>query len=178
MDWYYTENGSRKGPVAAEQMRELWKNGILEAGTQVWRAGMTGWSPLLQCAEFSDLGQSQEPPPIAHQAMGNGFIWALSLAPVWGAFIQVLATNIRVSLTGEAWVFYSQMWWVMVLVNILTLTLDLKQLRAAGHKTERFQWWMYLLVPVYIYQRDKMLNAGMVRFWVWLAAFAVSFYIL
>jgi len=45
MEWYYSENNERFGPVSDDQMAELAKSGKITAGTLVWREGWSDWRP-------------------------------------------------------------------------------------------------------------------------------------
>lgn len=177
MEWHYATASGRKGPVDMESLGKLVSDGHVDQDTLVWKSGMSDWIPLAQCGELAALALPQTPPPISHKAMGNGFVWALTLAPIWGSFVQMLATEIRVAITGEEFVLYSKMWWVMIAINIGAIQFDLSRLKAAGYNTQKLKWWMYLLVPVYIFHRDKIVKADMTRFWVWGGAFLLSLFI-
>lgn len=42
-NWYYEENGDRKGPVDSKTLRQLADNGTIKSTTSVWREGMKDW---------------------------------------------------------------------------------------------------------------------------------------
>jgi len=176
MVWHYSDESSRKGPVSKDDLSKLVESGKIDGDTLVWKTGMSEWTPLYKCNDLSTLINTQVPPPLAANAMGNGFIWAVALAPIWGSIVQIIATELRVAITGEAFVLYSSMWWVMILCNILTISMDEKKIKKAGYNAEKLKIWMYLIVPVYVYQRDKLLKEGMTRFWVWIGAFILSLF--
>lgn len=48
MEWYYAEGGKQQGPVSEEEFGRLVKSGVVQAGTLVWREGMTNWQPYRQ----------------------------------------------------------------------------------------------------------------------------------
>lgn len=48
MDWYYSENGERRGPVTEAALLEMSQGGRLLADTLVWRDGWTDWRPFSQ----------------------------------------------------------------------------------------------------------------------------------
>jgi uncharacterized RDD family membrane protein YckC len=48
MNWYYSENGERRGPVSEGDLLELSNGGKLPADTLVWRDGWTDWKPFSQ----------------------------------------------------------------------------------------------------------------------------------
>ena len=174
MEWHLVTPAGRKGPIDVSLMKRLAADGLLTADTLVWRQGMAGWIPASSCGELPVTFEKTLPPPISEHAMGSGFIWALVLLPIWGAFLQMMAAELRVAITGEAIVAYAQMLWVIVLVNIVVTTLDVNWLKKAGYATNKLKWWMSLLVPVYIFQRDKLVQAGMSRFWIWIGAFLLK----
>lgn len=174
MEWHYATESGRKGPVDIDMLKKMFVDGQIDRDTLVWKSGMTDWAPLGKCNELVALDDQHVPPPISEKAIGDGYIWALAMAPIWGSIVQMLATEIRVAITGEAFVAYSQMWWVWIAVNIGVMNLDLRRLKQSGYNSEKIKWWMALLIPVYIFHRDKMVKANMTRFWVWIGAFVLS----
>lgn len=174
MEWHITTPAGPKGPVDIDLMRKLAADGLMDADTLVWKAGFNDWIPVSRCPELGGLMQRQVPPPIADKAMGDGLVWALALLPLWGILVQMLATQIRVAISGETFVRYAEMWWVIIVVNIVMTSLDLSRIKTFGHDVRKLKWWMYLIVPVYVYQRDKLVKATMTRFWVWIGAFLLA----
>ena len=57
-------------------------------------------------------------------------------------------------------------------LNLFLSVLDERRLRKAGHDTEDFKGWVWL-VPVYLYQRAKATRQNLAYFMVWIACFAV-----
>lgn len=55
-EWYYIENGQQQGPVSVAQMQQ---KALTEPGTMVWKAGLTGWTPISQVPELAP-----QPPPV------------------------------------------------------------------------------------------------------------------
>jgi len=45
MEWYYSENNERLGPVSDDELAELDKAGKITAETLVWREGWSDWRP-------------------------------------------------------------------------------------------------------------------------------------
>lgn len=45
MQWYYAEDGDRKGPVPEEEFQRLVQQGVVTPQTLVWREGMDNWAP-------------------------------------------------------------------------------------------------------------------------------------
>jgi uncharacterized RDD family membrane protein YckC len=48
MDWYYSENGERRGPVPETALLELSREGKLPPDTLVWHEGWSDWRSLAQ----------------------------------------------------------------------------------------------------------------------------------
>ena len=46
MDWYYAHEGNQKGPVSEPELQNLVQQGVVTAGTLVWREGMANWEPF------------------------------------------------------------------------------------------------------------------------------------
>jgi hypothetical protein len=66
-------------------------------------------------------------------------------------------------------------WYLTVLLNISLSLFDEKRLKNAGHETRRLKGWVFI-VPVYLYQRAKMLNQNLAYFIVWLGSFAITLF--
>ena len=45
MQWFYSLNGQRQGPVTQAEFDQLIANGVIMPDTLVWRQGMADWSP-------------------------------------------------------------------------------------------------------------------------------------
>ncbi len=67
-EWYYTTNGTRRGPVSGEELSRLARSGQLRATDLVWREGMPDWIPLGQAKELFDGERASTPPPLPRQA--------------------------------------------------------------------------------------------------------------
>ena len=52
--WFYVQDDERQGPVGFGRMRELWEDGVVDAGTLIWREGLEEWLPLAQLTELED----------------------------------------------------------------------------------------------------------------------------
>jgi hypothetical protein len=48
--WYYAQGSERKGPVDEAALLQM---GVLEPGTLVWKAGMSGWVPARTVPELA-----------------------------------------------------------------------------------------------------------------------------
>jgi GYF domain 2 len=57
MNWFYTINGQKKGPVSDSQLDELLSSGKIIQDTPVCREGATDWQPL-------NMARAGGPPPV------------------------------------------------------------------------------------------------------------------
>jgi hypothetical protein len=60
MEWYYLENGERKGPVDDQSIKNLLSQRKITEDTLVWKAGMPDWLR----AKESPMTILFSPPPI------------------------------------------------------------------------------------------------------------------
>lgn len=63
-------NGQQSGPYTINQMRTMWQNGTINAGTAYWQAGMAQWQSLANIRYFLDApsGNQFGAPVIVNQA--------------------------------------------------------------------------------------------------------------
>ena len=192
--YYYVKDGERQGPLSIDEIRNLINSKVISHATQVW---MSGWAEWKKASE-TDLSIcfADAPPPILAGHMSNGYVWMLSFIPIPAIIIQSYMARIIASImspdipsnVGVSDIFthllqqqnlinntFNSLWIVPLLLNVSLIFLDTKNMRKAGYDVAIFKWWMWLFVPVYIYQRDKMVGAGITRAIVWIIVFMISF---
>lgn len=59
MQWYYSVNGERRGPVAQAEFEKLVTDGVVKAETLVWYQGMGDWQPYSKVAGGVGAGVAQ-----------------------------------------------------------------------------------------------------------------------
>jgi hypothetical protein len=69
--WYYAEQGQRRGPVALELLKELTVSGQLGASDFVWTEGMPSWQPVGQIPGLFAAGST--PPPLGASGGAIGY---------------------------------------------------------------------------------------------------------
>jgi hypothetical protein len=63
-------------------------------------------------------------------------------------------------------------WFITLALNIGLSYFDETRLKKAGHNTDKFKGWVWL-VPVYLYQRATNLKQNLAYFIVWIVCFAL-----
>ncbi len=162
-EWHYELSGVRSGPVSRSEILSLISSGKLARGSFVWKTGIPDWVTLDStefASQFSDV-----PPPLTGEAVDNTLIWWLAFAPLGGAFIAGF-------LSGATHKPISDFWWATLVLNIALSMADEKKLQKAGHDTEKMggAW----LVPVYLFNRAKVLKQNNAYFIVWVVLFCLS----
>ena len=173
VEWYYVTESGRNGPVSRERLQKLAAEGEIHDQTLVWKIGMADWGALSRHREAVELACAT-PPPVARRPASKWYLWALAFAPLWGALLQVVATEVWVALTHKNLSYYSQLWWIIVLANLAAAALDFGALKKSGQDVARLDKGMFLLVPVYLYLREKKLNAQFLRLGVWAGSTLLS----
>jgi hypothetical protein len=83
-EWFYTEQGQRRGPVTWQQLQQLAAGGQLKPADLVWKNGMAQWSPASSQAGLFGGAPAPAPPPAAPPAPPAPKPQAPA-APAWSA---------------------------------------------------------------------------------------------
>jgi hypothetical protein len=165
MEWHYSKDGHRFGPVTEDQIIEQIKMKKITEQSFVWNRTMTDWQPIL-ISKFADLMRDPNvPPPLTGAAVSNTIIWVLAFAPLIGIFLEGFFSG----LTG---IPQKSLWFIPLVLNIVLGYADEKRLKSAGHDTSKMgaAW----LVPVYLFKRAKILKHNYAYFIVWCVLFGLS----
>jgi hypothetical protein len=98
----------------------------------------------------------------------NVYYWALSLMPL---SIGVAGIALGTALESSAAYLISAV--ISVFANIALVIADSNELKKSG--LEISVWMGFLLIPVYLYRRAKLLGSPQIGLIVWTSALAVSF---
>lgn len=169
IEWFYTDGGQRKGPVSATALKSLLDAGTLDSETPIWRKGLAGWLPIRE-TELAAHDQDG-PPPIATSHINNGMVWALAVAPIIYAFVEVIFIMGFDAPDALYWV-------IPVCGNATLCLLDERQLKGAGYDSNSLTFFALLLAPVYLFVRANRLRQQPIYGYVWIASFIVSIYLL
>jgi hypothetical protein len=186
--WYTALNGKQQGPFSIAQIVGQLRNKPIDPGFLVWKPGMKEWSPILDSELHSALYTATTPPPLTAQEVANGWIWAVTLSPIWLAVIaEIIVPIFFKAQYGAGWeiayasynsggkpgaLFLVQLCCFVVVVSLFVA--DRRALRGAGWNVSRLRWWTMLVAPFYIYRRDRLVRANMLRFWLWFGAIVVG----
>lgn len=174
--WFYAVGGQRKGPVSADQLRELLAAQTIDGETSIWRKGLTDWQPL----RTTEIGASlkETPPPIAANDINNGLVWALAFAPIAYLFVDVALLSYQNSHPPGDTFFEAFLrpltWLVPVTANAILCLVDAEQLKRAGYSSGWMTLFALLLAPVYLFVRAQRLRQTPTYGFVWIASFIVS----
>lgn len=170
--WLYEEKGQRQ-PANEQQIVELIRSGKLTYGCLIWKTGLENWIQV-ERTEFLPHLQSTSPLPLTEARVNNTGVWLLAFAPLLSYLLEAFVAGATGG--GHRALSEGHCWYLTVFLNIALSLFDEKRLKSAGHDTHRFKGWMFI-VPVYLYQRAKMLNQSLAYFFVWIGSFALTFFI-
>lgn len=172
--WFYEENGQKKGPVSESEMIHFIKSSAISHGTSVWKKGFPDWLRI----ENTDLRihlDDSAPPPLSGEHINNTLIWVLAFAPIIGYLLEWFvagAMHGNNQFGVEIAMENNKYWFVTLGLNIALAFFDEKRLKKAGHNTEKFKGWVWL-VPVYLYQRAKATKQNLAYFITWIVCFVL-----
>ena len=167
--WFYEEGGVRKGGISEIELIDLIQAGKLGYGSVVWRKGFPEWIPL----ENTELkNHLSAPPPLTGMHINNTLLWILAFAPIIGTILEwALAYTIHNNSFSAGLAMKANKYWFISLgLNIGLCYYDERRLKNAGIDTAKFKGWIWL-VPVYIFQRTKILKQKYPAFIVWIVCF-------
>ena len=173
-NWFYEENGQKKGPVSENEMVQFIKSSVISHGTSVWKQGFPDWLKV----ENTDLRvhlYNSAPPPLSGEHINNTLVWVLAFAPLIGYFLEwVVAGAVHGGneFAAQVAMANSKYWFITLGLNIALAFFDEKRLKNAGHNTDKFKGWVWL-VPVYLYQRSKATKQNLAYFIVWIVCFVL-----
>ena len=161
VEWYYESNGKREGGVSRAEIVDLIDRGTLVHGSLVWCSEFDSWRRI----EETEFRSNLSAPPLPAAAVSNGIIWVVAFALPIGLILEEFVADL-LSMSPD------NLWFITVALNVGLCYLDENRLSQAGHDTDRFGSWAWL-VPVYLYQRARATGQRLGYFVVWMAWFAL-----
>ncbi len=178
-EWYYVDNGVRKGPISPENIKDLLNKKQIQADTQVWRKGMGDWKSIRE----SDLAEFVHavPPAVSPLLIGNGLVWIIAILPLLFGLIDAAIVSDNQRRLATALVIGSPYhlakglpWYVPFLSNIAFGWFDERRLRRAGYSSHWMTAAYALLMPVYLVIRAKRLQQRPSYAIVWIVMFILG----
>ena len=173
-NWFYEENGQRKGPVSEVEMIQFIKSSVISYGTSVWKQGFPDWLKVENTDLHTHLNNSA-PPPLSGEHINNTLVWVLAFAPLIGYFLEWVvagAVHRGNEFAAQVAMENSKYWFVTLCLNVALAFFDEKRLKIAGHNTDKFKGWVWI-VPGYLYQRAKATKQNFAYFIVWIVCFVL-----
>lgn len=174
--WFYVQGGQRSGPVAAEKLRALLADQLIDRETPIWRKGLADWQPLHATEIGAELKDT--PPPIAPNQVNNGFVWTLAFAPIAYLFVDLAILGYQTNHPADDTFFEAFLspltWLVPVTANAILCLVDAEQLKRAGYSSGWMTLFALLLAPVYLFVRAQRLRQAPIYGFVWIASFIAS----
>jgi uncharacterized RDD family membrane protein YckC len=84
VEWWYSKDGERLGPLAEPQLQKFIQNGDIGPVDLVWREGMDEWTPQSEVEELSNIRKSA-PPELPIPSSRDQLI-ELEMAGAWRRF--------------------------------------------------------------------------------------------
>jgi hypothetical protein len=172
-NWYFTENGQRRGPETTANLVELLKTEKISGDTPVWRKGLADWQPLRNTELAGHLQDT--PPPVAPNFVNNSLVWTLAIAPIGYAFLAGWRdTQIMEDPLGDHSFAQFIALGLPLLLNAALCLIDEQQLKRAGYADKWLTLFGVLLAPVYLFLRAKRLRQTPTYGYAWVVSFIIS----
>ena len=158
-EWHYVKNNEKIGPVPQARMGEILRAGGIAKDTLVWKHGMAEWVPLSTTALANELGQDS-PPPLPPK---NTLAWIIAFVPLIGMFVeQNTAFDSGAKIFGY------------IAAYTALCAIDSNNLRKGGHLGEKSLFIFFVLVPLYLYRRARLLGQKLYYFFAWFVAMIIT----
>ena len=157
-EWFYQPmSGQDIGPLALHELR-----GRVTRETLVWKEGMVEWMKAGELQELVPVLASTKP-PLPPTAISDKWMWCLAVIPIVSSWVLTIFLGDLVSIAGT------------VALNIVFVTLDIKELRRCGREITTAFWLGLILVPVYMFVRAAKYTKRYAPAIVWCTLLALGF---
>ena len=166
---YFYEGTEKKGPFDYAQMVEFIKQGKIQRDTLVWFSGSPDWVEAEKSPLAKALGEVMPLAPLS--AISEKWIWALAMYSVLIAIIlENIALVLRMSAdTAQLFVFIGAF-----VNNAIFLARDVEAVKQSGRDVASWLYIGIVLVPVYLYVREKHTNKNFMPLVVWCILFILQ----
>ena len=166
--WYFHDNTEKKGPFSYEQMVGFINQGKIQRETLVWTQGSPAWIAAERSRLAKELGNVMPPTPIG--TISEKWIWALAAVPIVLSFILTFVMADMRLLPQYEWVITV----CVIAANIIFLIKDTEEVKKSGRDVGKWLFLGIVLVPVYLYVREKHTNKNYTPLIVWCVLFFIS----
>ena len=176
-DWFFTENGQRKGPLPSARLLELLRTEAINGDTPVWRNGFSAWRPLRSTELYSCAKDT--PPPVAAGDVDNALVWTVAFAPLAYMFLAGFIELYRQQNPYEDHTLLGFLnFLVPATINAALCIADRRQLKRAGYADNWLTLLGILLAPAYLFLRANRLRQFPTYGTVWIACFVFSIWMM
>lgn len=162
--WHYMNGNDRKGPVSEAEIKELARSGIINRSTLVWKEGFANWTHIGDTSLCYLYNGTIPPTPLSE--ISDVWVWSLATIPIFFSIVL-----------GKYDFPYLALAIIMIVLNCLFFSLDIKALRKSGYSPESWLWLGLVLVPVYLFVRAGKTNRHYAPGIVWCVLAFLDFFI-
>lgn len=161
-EWFFhPETGDDIGPLSAYGLK-----GRISRETLVWKEGMSDWSKAGDVPELASVLASVKPvlPP---SVISEKWMWCLAAVPIP---VSWLLKGFMGGAAGAQTVCIV----ATILLNIIFMSLDIKELKKRGRDISGALWLGFILIPVYMFVRAAKYSKKYAAAIVWCVLFALE----
>ena len=161
-EWFFhPETGDDVGPLSAYGLK-----GRISRETLVWKEGMAEWAKAGDVPELASILASVKPelPPAV---ISEKWMWCLAAVPIPVSWLLAGIIGNAESSQGICLV-------VTIALNILFMTLDIKELKKCGRDISGALWLGFVLLPVYMFVRAAKYTKRYAAAIVWCVLFGLE----
>lgn len=98
--WWYIRDDERVGPTGIGDLQQLYQEGLIDGGTEVWQEGMAAWQRLEQVPRLlAAIRSVPPPPPLDGRDQARGALplagrWPRLLARLFDLWWEALAVSV------------------------------------------------------------------------------------
>ena len=168
--WFYEDKGQRIGPVSTEEMHKLYSDGKILTSTLVWMDDFgASWKQLQDTVLYASASL---PPPIPAKLVGGAYAWILAFLPIIGALIIIILRHSFI-VPSSLMIFAAYF-----IVNSLLVLIDANIIDKSGRNTKGLYLRLWIIfVPVYLFQRSRVLHERQYMVIVWIVSFVISIFV-
>lgn len=156
--WYFYLKSERKGPFTDDEINTIINHGLIKNDTKVYTKEIGSWVAAGE-TELSERLKNCKIETVETHEIKDTWFWALATVPL------LISSFIGASVIGTL---------IVVIINIVFLTLDTKEIEKGGNNAENWMWLGIVLVPVYLFVRAAKTNRNWWPGIVWCILFFIT----